>query len=45
MSLDLSYSYLHALNDPVVTLRNVPGTRVVYDGGAHIFSIGGAIKF
>lgn len=45
ISLDLSYSYLYALNDPVVTLRNVPGTRIKYDGGAHIFSVGGAIKF
>ncbi|MEM9060656.1 MAG: outer membrane protein transport protein [Pseudomonadota bacterium] len=46
MSLDLGYSYLFALEDPVVGLRNAaPGTQVVYDGGAHIFSIGGSLKF
>ncbi|MEL7469140.1 MAG: outer membrane protein transport protein [Pseudomonadota bacterium] len=46
MSLDLGYSYLFALDDPVVGLRNAaPGTQVTYDGGAHIFSIGGSMKF
>jgi long-chain fatty acid transport protein len=47
MSIDLAYSYLRALRDPDVTLRNGPlaGTRVEYDGGAHIFSIGGSLRF
>jgi len=45
ISIDLSYSYLHSLNDPVVTLRNVPATTVTYDGGAHIFTVGGTFKF
>ncbi len=47
MSIDLGYSYLFALEDPVVTLRNGPaaGTTVVYDGGAHIFSVGGSLTF
>jgi len=47
ISLDASYSYLHALNDPEVTLRNGPlaGTRVDYKGGAHIVSVGGSIRF
>jgi long-chain fatty acid transport protein len=45
--LDVSYSYLHALSDPEVTLRNGPlaGTRLEYDGGAHIVSIGGSFRF
>jgi long-chain fatty acid transport protein len=47
MSLDAGYAYLHALNDPVVTLKNGPaaGTIVDYDAGAHIFSIGGTMRF
>jgi long-chain fatty acid transport protein len=47
MSIDFAYSYLRALRDPEVTLRNGPlaGTQVKYDGGAHIFSIGGSLKF
>lgn len=47
ISIDLAYSYLRALKDPDVTLRNGPlaGTRVEYDGGAHIFSIGGSLQF
>lgn len=47
MSIDAGYSYLHALHDPDVTLRNGPlaGTSLEYDGGAHIFSIGGSLRF
>ena len=45
MSLDFGYSYLFALEDAVVGLRTAPGNTVVYDGGAHIFSIGGSMKF
>lgn len=47
ISVDAAYSYLHALSDPDVTLRNGPlaGTHVEYDGGAHIFSLGGSIRF
>lgn len=47
MSLDLSYSYLRAVRDPEVTIRTGPvaGSTVDYDGGAHIFSVGGQIKF
>jgi len=47
ISLDASYSYLHALSDPDVTLRNGPlaGTHLEYDGGAHIISVGGSFRF
>lgn len=45
MSMDIGYSYLFALEDSVVGLRTAPGNQVVYDGGAHIFSVGGSIKF
>ncbi|MEO1491901.1 MAG: outer membrane protein transport protein [Pseudomonadota bacterium] len=46
MSIDAGYSYLFAINDSVVGLRNAaPGTQVVYEGSAHIFSIGGSLKF
>ncbi len=47
ISVDAAYSYLHALSDPDVTLRNGPlaGTHVEYDGGAHIFSVGGSFRF
>lgn len=47
MSVDAAYSYLHALGDADVTLRNGPmaGSQVEYDGGAHIFSVGGSIRF
>jgi long-chain fatty acid transport protein len=46
MTVDAGYSYLFTINDPVVGLRNAaPGTQVVYDGGAHIFSVGGSLKF
>lgn len=47
MSLDAAYSYLHALGNPEVTLRNGPlaGTSLEYDAGAHIFSLGGTISF
>jgi hypothetical protein len=53
MTVHAGYSYLFAIDDPVVGLRGAPGgaptaltgTQVVYDGGAHIFSIGGSLKF
>ena len=46
MSMDVGYSYLMTLEDPVVGLRNAPaGSSITYDGTAHIFSIGGSIKF
>jgi len=47
MSADFGYSYLHALKDPEVTLRNGPlaGSKVKYDGGTHIFSLGWSMKF
>ena len=45
MTIDLGYSYLFALEDARVDLRTAPGTSVIYDGGAHIFSIGGSMKF
>lgn len=43
-TLDASYSYLHALDDADVQLRTVP-TSVEYDGGAHILSVGGSVRF
>lgn len=45
MTIDAGYSYLFAIDDPVVGLRSAPGTSVTYDGGAHIFSLGGSIQF
>ena len=47
MTMSAGYSYLFTLNDPVVTLRNGPaaGSTVTFDGGAHILSIGGSLKF
>ena len=45
MSFDIGYSYLMTLQDPVVGLRTSPGTTVVYDGSAHILSVGGSLKF
>ena len=45
MTLNAGYSYLFTLEDSVVGLRTAPGTRVEYDGGAHIFSVGGSMKF
>lgn len=47
MTMDASYSYLHALEDPTVSIRTGPvaGSTIEYDGGAHIFSVGGQIKF
>ncbi|MDH3668216.1 MAG: outer membrane protein transport protein [Paracoccaceae bacterium] len=47
MSVDAAYSYLHALRDADVTLRNGPlaGSQVEYNGGVHIFSVGGSIRF
>lgn len=45
MSIDIGYSYLMTLEDPVVNLRNAPaGSSVTYDGQVHIFSIGGTMK-
>lgn len=47
MSIDMAYSYLRALRDPDVTLKGpgVAGTQLEYEGGAHIFSIGGSMRF
>jgi hypothetical protein len=47
MSADLAYSYLHALRDADVKLRNGPlaGSELDFDGGAHIFSLGWHLKF
>lgn len=47
ISVDLAYSYLFTVRKADVTLRNGPaaGTRLEYDGGAHILSIGGAFRF
>ncbi len=47
MSADFAYSYLHALRKADVTLRNGPlaGSKVEYDGGGHIFSLGWHLKF
>ncbi|MEM6622396.1 MAG: outer membrane protein transport protein [Pseudomonadota bacterium] len=46
MSIDVGYSYLFALEDSVVGLRNAPaGSVAIYEGSAHIFSIGGSMKF
>lgn len=47
MDFDIGYSYLFTLDNPEVTLRNGPlaGTTVVYDGGAHILSVGGSMNF
>lgn len=45
ITLDAGYSYLFALDDPEVALRTVPGGTVVYDGGAHIVSVGGSFRF
>lgn len=45
MTVDAGYSYLFAVDDPVVALRTVPGGTVKYDGGAHIFSVGGSFRF
>ncbi|MEL6208455.1 MAG: hypothetical protein AAFR47_24675, partial [Pseudomonadota bacterium] len=44
---EAAYSYLFALENPEVELRSGPfaGSIVEYDGGAHIFSIGGSIRF
>lgn len=44
MTVDVGYSYLFTLDDPTVGLRTSANT-VTYDGGAHIFSIGGSLKF
>jgi long-chain fatty acid transport protein len=45
MWLDAGYSYLRALDNSVVDLRANPGARVVYEGGAHIFSVGANARF
>ncbi|MHA1530092.1 MAG: OmpP1/FadL family transporter [Alphaproteobacteria bacterium] len=47
MSADVGYSYLHALRKADVTLRSGPlaGSKLKYDGGAHIFSLGWNLKF
>ncbi|MEO1723817.1 MAG: outer membrane protein transport protein [Pseudomonadota bacterium] len=45
--LDFAYSYLLALDDPEVIVRAGPaaGSRIEYEGGAHIFSVGGTVRF
>ncbi len=47
ITADFAYSYLQALKDPDVTLRNGPnaGDHVEYDGGAHIISSRGSFHF
>jgi long-chain fatty acid transport protein len=45
VTIDAGYSYLFAPDDPEVALRTVPGGTVVYDGGAHILSVGGSFRF
>ncbi len=45
ITIDAGYSYLFALDDPVVALRTVPGGTVTYDASAHIFSVGGSFRF
>lgn len=45
VTIDAAYSYLLAINDPVVQLRTRPGAEVVYDGGGHIISVGGSFRF
>ncbi|MEL7346835.1 MAG: outer membrane protein transport protein [Pseudomonadota bacterium] len=47
ITVDAAYSYLFALENPEVEIRSGPfaGSIVEYDGGAHIFSIGGSIRF
>ena len=45
ITVDAGYSYLFTIEDPVVALRTVPGGTVVYDGGAHIVSLGGSLRF
>jgi len=47
LTLDFSYSYLHPLEDPTVTIRTGPvaGSTIEYEGGAHIVSLGAAVRF
>ncbi|MEO0819310.1 MAG: outer membrane protein transport protein [Pseudomonadota bacterium] len=47
MTVDAGYSYLYAIDDPEVVIRTGPfaGSTVTYDGGAHIFSVGGSVRF
>lgn len=47
MTLDAGYSYLLALENPEVVITEGPftGSTVEYDGGAHIVSVGGTIRF
>lgn len=47
MTLDISYSYLYALDTSTVEIRNGPaaGDIVEYDGGAHILSLGAELRF
>lgn len=47
MTIDAAYSYLHAFEDPEVVIRTGPfaGSTVTYEGAAHIFSIGGSVRF
>lgn len=45
LTIDGGYSFLFALEDPVVTLRTQPATVVYDDARAHIFSVGGSFRF
>lgn len=47
MTVDLAYSYIFGLDDPVVVLKNggAAGSTVTYDAEVHIISIGGSMKF
>lgn len=44
LTLDAGYAYLHGLDDPEVELETVPAT-VSYDSAAHLFALGGAVRF
>lgn len=45
VTLDAGYSYIFALEDPVVALRTVPGASVSYTATAHVFSVGASFRF
>lgn len=44
LTVDAGYAYLHAVEDARVDIET-PSTRVDYEGGAHILSVGGSLKF
>ena len=45
MTFDIGYSYLFTLEKSEVRLRTAPGSTILYDGGAHILSVGSTMKF